>query len=428
MANRFIIGKGELLTYDIPPPPMKPSKAHPYSLSDARARLNPEITQANVELEALPQAACPDDVAVVKVDLHPAYIAKSFFPTGFLRHAGLTPVGSRTVRVRPKKDLRKRAPKECETTQLFLAGSRRALARLPALTRELVEDTPEALEFAEFEHFSSMKAEDRLRGTYSRSNHVFEIGLHLLPDRGAETLLQAFTHYAEVCRFRVSADFVFPVGRMLFVAVVGEASRLSELAKFTLIRVVRTMPALRGARPFPRGTSLSVSYSVPTLAPLSTEPKVAILDGGLPSVHALSSFIGRYELSDPTASDVKDYLDHGLGVTSAFLFGAIEPSREADRPYAPVDHFRVLDAASAHEDPFELYRTLAHVEEILLSRRYQFLNLSLGPDLPTEDTDVHAWTAVVDTTLSDGETLMTVAVGNNEIGRASCRERVYLCV
>lgn len=73
----------------------------------------------------------------------------------------------------------------------------------------------------------------------------------------------------------------------------------------------------------------------------------------------------------------------------------------------------MLDASSDGEDPYELYRTLAHVEEVLLSRQYQFINLSLGPDLPYEDTDVHAWTAVLDTMLSDGDTLMTVAVGNN---------------
>lgn len=53
--------------------------------------------------------------------------------------------------------------------------------------------------------------------------------------------------------------------------------------------------------------------------------------------------------------------------------------------------------------------TLAEV----LGSGYEFLNLSLGPDLPIEDSDVHAWTAVLDTLLSDGGTLMTVAVGNN---------------
>lgn len=86
---------------------------------------------------------------------------------------------------------------------------------------------------------------------------------------------------------------------------------------------------------------------------------------------------------------------------------------EAQRPYAYVDHYRVLDAQSDHEDPLELYRTLGHIEEVLLSRQYQFVNLSLGPDLPYDDAEVHVWTSLIDSLLSDGETLMTVAAGNN---------------
>ncbi|HEY2406448.1 MAG TPA: hypothetical protein VGI10_10625 [Polyangiaceae bacterium] len=37
---------------------------------------------------------------------------------------------------------------------------------------------------------------------------------------------------------------------------------------------------------------------------------------------------------------------------------------------------------------------LGVVEEVLLSPQYQFVNLSLGPDLPVEDTDVHACRSV----------------------------------
>lgn len=413
MATRFIIGKGELLTYDIPPPPMVANKAHPYGLSEAKAHLVPQIVDAALEMQALPQAACPSDVAVAKLDLHPAYIAKSFFPTALLRQAGLIPVGSRTIRVRPRKDLRKTAPAECETTQLFVAGTRDAFARLPSLATQLVENTREATQFAEIEDFSSMTAADRIRHSAAAPGRAFEVGLHLLPDQGADELRKAFVRYAKTCGFEVNSEFDFPVGRMLFLAALGDRSGLETLAKFSLLRVVRPMPAIRGSRPFARGNPISVGFSMPTSQPLSEEPTVAILDGGLPATHVLTPFVSRYEKSDPTAADVSDYVGHGLGVTSAFLFGPIEPSAQAQRPYSYVDHFRVLDEKTGEEDPFELYRTLAHVEEVMLSRQYQFLNLSLGPDLPADDSDVHAWTAVLDTLLSDGETLMTVAVGNN---------------
>ena len=413
MATRFLIGKGELLTYDIPPPPMVANKVHPYGLTEAKAHLVPQMVLAALELQLLPQTACPSDVAVAKVDLHPAYIAKSFFPTALLRQAGLTAIGSRTIRVRPRKDLRKKAPPECESTQLFVAGTREAFARLPSFATQISDNTKEALQFAEIEDFSTMTAADRVRTSTLPPGRTFEVGLHLLPDQNVDALRKAFVRYAKTCEFEVNSEFDFPVGRMLFLAAIGEAVQLHRLAQFSLLRVVRPMPLIRGSRPFARGNPISVGFSMPTAQPLSDEPTVAILDGGLPDTHILTPFLGRYEKSDPDAADLHEYLDHGIGVRSAFLFGPIEPDQEAQRPYSYVDHFRVLDAKAENEDPLDLYRTLAHIEEVMLSRQYRFLNLSLGPDLPADDSDVHAWTAVLDTMLSDGETLMTVAVGNN---------------
>ena len=413
MANRFIIGKGELLTYDIPAPPMVSKKAHPYSLDEAKSIVIPQMKEAVINLKKLPATACPHDFAVAKLQLHPAYISKSFFPKALLREAGLVSIGSRTARVSPRRDLRIKAPLECETTELFIAGTRAALARLPGLALGLDDGTTAALQLRQIEHFESMEAADRVRAFDGNPGNVFEVGLHLIPDQPPQILRQAFGVYANACGFKVNTQYEFPVGRMLFLAIEGDASGLPVLAQFTLMRVVRPMPKVRSARPMPRSHGVAVGFTLPIAAPLSSEPTVAILDGGLPSRHVLERYIGRYEKSDPAASDVDDYVAHGLGVTSAFLFGPIEPGGTAARPYALADHFRVLDATSDGEDPYELYRTLAHVEEVLLSRQYQFINLSLGPDLPYEDTDVHAWTAVLDTMLSDGDTLLTVAVGNN---------------
>lgn len=99
----------------------------------------------------------------------------------------------------------------------------------------------------------------------------------------------------------------------------------------------------------------------------------------------------------------------------------------APRPYSYVDHLRVLDADICNEHPLELYRTLGLIEEVLLSRQYQFINLSLGPNLPIEDSEVHAWTSVIDDLLSDGETLMTIAVGNNgEMDKESGNARIQV--
>ena len=413
MATRFLIGLGELLTYDIPPPPIIPQKAHPYTLAQAKDFLIPRMLNTALDMQSLPADACPEDVAVVKITLHPAYIAKSFFPRDLLRASDLTSIGSRTVRVKPRKDVRKTAPEVSDTTQLFVAGTRSAFARFPSIAGELSEGSKLGMQLAEIETFDLMTSTDRIRGDINTTTRVFEIGLHLLPGSGPDAVRACFDQYAKNLGFEVNHEFQFPVGRMLFLAVAGAAHLIPELAQFSLVRTVRTMPTIRGARPMARGTSVSVGFTLPAADPISNEPSVAILDGGLPDDTVVKRYIGRYLRSDETAMDIDDYNEHGLGVTSAFLFGPIEPGAMAPRPFAAADHFRVLDSLSDTEDPYELYRTLGHIEDVLLSRQYQFINLSLGPNLSTDDGDIHAWTAVLDTLLSDGETLMTVAAGNN---------------
>ena len=258
MATRFLIGQGELLTYDIPPPPILPSKAHPYTLAQAKEFLVPRMLHTALVMQALPAEACPQDVAVAKIDLHPTCIAKSFFPRDLLRAADLTSVGSRTVRVKPRNEIRKTAPEISDTTQLFVAGTRAAFAKLPSIAGELVEGSKLGIQLAEIEAFEPMTADDRIRGEIKATTRVFEVGLHLLPGSGADEVLARFDHYATKLGFEVNHELQFPVGRMLFLAVSGAARTIPELARFSLMRTIRTMPAMRGARPMTRGTPVSV--------------------------------------------------------------------------------------------------------------------------------------------------------------------------
>jgi hypothetical protein len=127
---------------------------------------------------------------------------------------------------------------------------------------------------------------------------------------------------------------------MLFVAAEGNSTGLTELAKLTLARVIRPMPVVRSARPAMRGSPISVGFHLPSAQPLSSEPTVGILDGGLTDQHVLGPFVTRYEKSDAKADDVEDYLGHGLGVTSALLFGPIEPGTDAARPFIRLNIVR----------------------------------------------------------------------------------------
>ena len=119
-----------------------------------------------------------------------------------------------------------------------------------------------------------------------------------------------------------------------------------------------------------------------------TEPVPPPLGGGsAPPPYELRQVTGRDApgLGNPT----DEYLDHGLNVTSALLFGSVDPDSEAPVPFAHVDHFRVIDDKSG-KDPFELYDVIRRIESILNQRDYSFVNLSIGPSLPIEDDEVHS--------------------------------------
>lgn len=425
--TNFLIGRGELLTHDIKGPKRKPGKAEVYPLQVAKRRLSPQFSETASALDALPPESCPGDFGVARLTMNPSYIARSFFPAAMLRTVGLESVGSRTVRITPDGWTKKGAPQECTTTELFVAGKRQAFRNLRSWARGLVEETDEALDLAHIERFAAFLPKERIANYGSKKDRFFEVGIHLLPDEDRLFVQRAFAGYAKRVGVKVHSTLGFTAGGLWFVPVEGKPGDMERLAEFVFIRVIRPVPKLRGLRPAHRARSVAVDCSLPNEQPLSSEPKVAILDGGLPKQHAIAPWVRSYRVLDEDAKDDPDGLEHGLAVTSAFLFGPIHPNGAAARPFAYVDHLRVLDRDSGAEDPLELYRTLGFVEQVLLSRQYQFVNLSLGPDLPVEDTDVHAWTSVIDDLLSDGDTLMAVAIGNNgERDRTSGNARVQV--
>lgn len=425
--TNFLIGRGERLTFDIKGPKRGGEKVEVYSFEEAKARLVPQFSNAASMLDALPPEVCPKDFAVSRITLNPSYIAKSYFPSALLRSAGLVSVGSRTVKVTPEKWSKKKNPRECTTTEIFVVGKRKSFRLLTKLINEIERESEESFDLAHIEKFSIYPPEERIREYGSAKDRFFEFGIHLLPDEDSTFIQETFEVFANKHDVKVHSNLSFLVGNLWFVPVEGKRQEVEKLSSFAFVRVIRPVPKLRGFRPIQRSSSVQLDCTLPSEQPLSSGPKVAILDGGLPKHHPIGPWLRSYRLLDPDAHDDLDGIQHGLGVTSAFLFGPISPGHAAKRPFAFVDHLRVLDRESQKEDPLELYRTLGLIEQVLLSRQYEFINLSLGPDLPIEDTDVHAWTSVIDDLLSDGQTFMTVAIGNNgEMDRTSGNARIQV--
>jgi hypothetical protein len=237
--------------------------------------------------------------------------------------------------------------------------------------------------------------------------------LHLEEDEGENLYLGKFKTYLNKRNLNPDFDNRFYAGGLCFLEMEATPDLREYIAQFTLVRILRTMPSLRLLQPAIRtgGVDRSMKVIIPDFKPLDPKIKVAIFDGGIPDNHPISKWAKNIDVPG-IGNVVHELLEHGVGVTSAFLFGHIDPKVSLSQPYAFVDHYRVLDDIPGN-NPYELYEILDRIKDVLETNNYDFINLSLGPRLPIADDEVHAWTAVLDDYLSKRPTLATIAVGND---------------
>jgi subtilisin family serine protease len=416
--RNFLLGKGERLVEDVVGVRGGGPKTAPYTFAEARARLEPMLVKAVRGIDQLPEQACPNDKAIATITLNPEYIAKSYFPDTLLRSLGLDPVGSRPRRITPEKRSKGREPQETLTTELFVIGSRASFRRWRTSLPKWGEEITGASELPTIEQVSAPAARQKIKGKLPKTGDtVFEAVLH--GDVGILTtdIIPLFRTYLEGLGLNLKLDRRFSAGGLCFIELEAPAEMADRIATFALVRALRQMPTLRILRPTFRASRVPVEDTLlPKKGPLDAGMKVAIFDGGIPKEHPLLKWAKAIE-PPGIGKTVGDFQKHGVGVTSAFLFGHIDPTKPLPRPYAPVDHYRVLDTTPG-QNPHELYEVLGRIDQVLVTKEYQLINISVGPRLPVEDDEVHAWTAVLDDRLSKGMTLATIAVGNDGDGSA----------
>ncbi|MBB1644566.1 S8 family peptidase [Sphingobacterium sp. UME9] len=412
----FLLGKGERLTEQVRVLSGPVEKAAPYTFSEARSRLEPMLNDVVQKLENLPDDACPDDYAVATITLNPEFIAKTYYPSELLRAVGLDSVGSKSRQITPEKKSKGRDPLPAVTTELFVYGKREAFKKWAKEFPKWSEYQTGANQIVEIEEISFPEPKSKVKHfDRDSSKTVFEVVLHMNESISESLYLGSFRKYLNRLNITPSFERRFYAGGLCFLEVEAPSELAEDIAKFSLVRALRKMPELRLLRPTIRLTqNVKTNVKLPNEAPLDPTIKAAIFDGGIPNDHPLCQWATPFEFSGMLpASD--ELLAHGVGVTSAFLFGHLDPTAPIVRPYSHVDHYRVLDDMPG-QNPYELFEVLDRISDIINTNNYDFINLSLGPCLPIDDDEIHAWTAVLDEYLSDGETLVTVAVGNDGEG------------
>jgi hypothetical protein len=375
------------------------------------------VRGASEAFEQLRALACPHDETVGELLLNPEYIAKSYFPRDLLRAVGLRLVGSRSRQVTPERRSKEREPKKTLTTELLVAGTRTAFRSWASHVGTWSPDTPAAGELAAVEAFSAPTLTEKIQPITSRASEVLlEVVLHASEFARDAYILEGFKAYLESEDLKADFDRRFYAGGLCFLRLNAPRGKIADVAEFSFLRVTREMPRLRILQPITRSSKTSATSSLPAENALDQSIKVAVLDGGLPAKNQMGAWVKSQD-GPNIGSAIDDHLWHGHAVTSALLFGSIVPGEDASRPYSNVRHFRILDADS-EADPFELYEVLERIKAVLSGNTFDFINLSVGPALPVDDNEVHAWTAVLDEHLSDGKTLAAIAVGNNGEGDA----------
>lgn len=419
----FLLGYGERLVEPLDAPSSVPNKRHPYTLSEAAARLQEPAFQVTRGLDALPALACPDDKAVALFTLHPSYLAKSYFPRHLMEAVGFEVVGTRSRTIVPATSVRaERQGQPQVATELYVAGGRQAfrdfadtMAMWPEaaarvqreradrgrISREALRTERVAEDLVKLEGLRVQPPGERLRSFASKSDvTTIEVVLHARND--AVDVLEGFAAFARTFDLRVDLSARLHAEGLCFFALRASREQAKELAAFSFLRVVREMPGLRQLNPELRvpGGKTPVPTELPDAPALDSTVRVAVFDGGLPAHHPLGRWVNTFKAKriGPALSAATH---HGLHVTSALLFGPLTPGERPTAPYAPVDHYRVIDAQSC-DNPEELLPVLLRILGVLNQRTYEFVSLSVGPALAIDDDEVHVWTAMLDTVFARG--------------------------
>ena len=423
--KNYLLGYGERLTERLDPPRTRPVKKDWYSFTEAKTRLTPRISAVAENVEALPAEACPHDETVAVITMHPSYLAKSYFPGGLLHTVGLEAVGSRSRRVVPDKGakvLRKKTdkeqvkpkPVETPTAEIFVAGTRRNFRRWATSVGNWSESREGAEELIRVENVYFAPPEDRLQRVRSTKDApLLEVVLHAPEDY----VIEGFRDYMQSLDVRIDLDRRFQIEGLCFLGVRVPKKLHVEMARYSFLRVAREMPRLRELRPATPVRSFSVGgfpCELPKKGPVNSQLRVAVFDGGVPGDAGLKRWVSRKRASKVGTADPESQA-HGLGVTSAVLFGAIRDGEALAQPFAAVDHYRVIDDKS-HDPEGNYYDVLDRITAILSQKRYDFVNLSLGPEVAFDDNEVHLWTLKLDQLFSDGKSFVTVAAGNTGEG------------
>lgn len=411
MNNRnLLLGFGETLTYPITHKQGGSAKAHPYSFDEARLHLLDNTQELMQKINTISSDAMPNGKIVASFVLHPAYIAKSYYPSKFFDEFDFHDIGSKSVSINPRKTQLKNAPERQTTSSIFLSGNKHSFNSLIETLRSSSIEIGLQQEIIKNEEFCLFDSEDKIKGIlHQGAERQFEVVLHT--PENEKDILEAFYNFSNKIGVEIDYDRRIETLGLTFLPIITTSKKAQQISEFTYLRVLREMPKLRIFEPlFQRSTHVMPLMLLPTEEAQDKNINVAVFDGGIGNTN-LSRWCDETVYPGGGITH-QDLLNHGAEVTSTILFGNVKDQQSLlPIPYSTIDHYRVLDTSVSSEP--DLFIVLGRILTALQAKDYHFVNLSLGPRIPIEDDDIHVWTSMLDNYLANHNTLLTVAVGND---------------
>lgn len=396
--NNFILGKGELLVKKAPPKKFSGGPtSEVYTYEEAAERLKRQLNSLLDYIDDLPDQAKPQSKIIFSLFMHPQFIAKSYFPNSILKYFSATTVGSKPAQIKPEKQLGDK--NKSNTNQFFILATEENIKMLTNTIEEL-EQKNHKQDIQRIERISAFTENEKTK-FLDDDNTEYEILLHASDKPEDSFILRELNTYSKSIENKISRIFIDSIDGLTFIHTKLNKDKLLDLAKYTFIRAIRKAPKIR---------EISLNSVLPSKSEelefndsyIDNSISVAIFDGGFKEESILTKYVD-YENLSKVSND--RYIEHGIGVTSACLFGHINGKELT--PYSRIKNYRVLD------DDCSTYEILERIEGVLKYEDIEFINLSIGPNKEIEDDDVHYWTAKLDKYFSTGEYFACIAAGNN---------------
>lgn len=275
------------------------------------------------DIENKPTDACANDEVVVKFIQHPSYLAKTYYPRKLFKKFGMKDVGSRSVKISPDNWATQKHPDIAVTSCIYVSGKKTDYKKmLKDVEQNQLDQT--ALDFIRtIERIDIFTPEEKIKNLDStREINKLEVVIHASQEE--KSIIEAFFNYVHKLGGDVESNKSKSVGGLTFLPVTIEHGLEEELAEFSHLRALRSIPKLRFNKPDLTRKQLRESFVFPQNYKLSEKFKVCIFDGGLGSTHLLGDLAKEIIPADISTSHPR-FLAHGSEVCSTYLFGPYEP-------------------------------------------------------------------------------------------------------